>query len=318
MKELQQTLLYIAYNLANQKQIITADALKQPLEWLTGDVQGLENGLEWLIENGYMLLNDKHEFSLSEFGEREAFQINKTRAREEFNRTISCGIESAAYLDYCKEIYGYRLPLFNMMDKEQLDYLFNSIPISAGDTILDLGCGAGGILGSLVDKYACRGIGIDQVNAAMVRGCSPKISYIEGDLDNLQDYHVKPGVTLAVDSLYFSNDLDLLLRRLHDVPGNRLYMYYSQYIFDETSKDEALLEKDYTRLARGLQRNWLSYRTIDYSANEQALYENSIKALPKYKEIMPGALYDKCWRESLGGRELCEKGLASRYLYIVD
>lgn len=318
MKYLYQTLLYIAYNLANQKQIIIADALKQPLEWLTGDAQGLENGIEWLTENGYLLVNDKCEFSLSENGEREAFQINKTRAREDFDRIISCGIESAAYLDYCEEIYGYRLPLFNMMDKEQLDYLFNSIHISPGETILDLGCGAGGILGCLVEKYSCIGFGLDHVNTAMVRACSPRISYIEGELDNMQDYNVKPGLTLAVDSLYFSNDLETLIRMLHDIPHNRLYMYYSQYIFDETRKDEALLEMDHTRLARSLQKNGISYRVLDYSANEQALYEKSIKVLPKYKETMPGALYDKCWRESLGGRELYEKGQARRYLYIVD
>ncbi|MEQ8176176.1 MAG: class I SAM-dependent methyltransferase [Syntrophomonadaceae bacterium] len=316
MKDQHQTLLYIAYNLTKQNQVITIDAMKQPLEWLTGDSTHLEKGMEWLTKNDYFVVNVNREYTLSDMGKKEAFQVDKTRAREDFNRIISCGIESTAYLDYCEEIYGYRLPLFNMMDKEQLDYLFNHIPISQSEEILDLGCGAGCILGSLVAKYSCRGIGIDHINEDIVRACSPQISFIEGNFDNLNDYDIKPGLTLAVDSLYFSVDLDNLIRLLHSISNNRLYLYYSQYIFGENRRDEALLQRDQTRLARSLQKNGILYRTLDYSANEQELYEKAIAVLPKYKGSMADCLYDKFWRENNSGREFYRKGMASRYLYI--
>ena len=60
--------------------------------------------------------------------------------KNEFNDLIDNATSSEAYLDYCTELYGYRMYLFNMMDKFQLDYLFNNISISKNDSILDLGC----------------------------------------------------------------------------------------------------------------------------------------------------------------------------------
>ncbi len=96
----------------------------------------------------------------------------------------------------------------------------------------------------------------------------------------------------------------------------------SQYIFDETKKDETLLDSDHTTLARILQKNEVPYRTVEYSANEHALYENALKMLPKYKAALAtegnSKLYEAKLRENRSGKEIYDKGLASRYLYIVD
>ncbi|HWP96046.1 MAG TPA: class I SAM-dependent methyltransferase [Syntrophomonadaceae bacterium] len=322
MRELHETLLYIAYNLANQNQIITMGAIRQPLEWMLQEEFNLEKEMTWLTEKGFLRMNSEKEFSLSEIGKTEAVRINRIRAREDFNQLINCATASTAYLDFCEETYGYRMHFFNMMDKEQLDYLFNSVFVSKSDTILDLGCGTGCILDNLVKKYACQGIGIDQLDEPTVRRCSPRISYIEGDLDALADYHMKTTLTLAVDSLYFSNDLDRLIRQLKGMENNRLYLYYSQYIFDETKKDETLLHCDHSRLASILRKNDISYRVVNYSNNEHVLYEKALKALPKYQEALVsegnGDLYEKKIREYRSGKEMYDKGLASRYLYIAE
>ncbi|MDD4803269.1 MAG: methionine biosynthesis protein MetW [Syntrophomonas sp.] len=322
MRELQETILYIAYNLANQNQVITIEAIQQQLEWML--IKDLEIGREmfWLTENGFLIMSSNKEFSLSDFGKREAFRINKVRIREDFTRLMNSATNSTAYLDYCEEIYGYRMYLFNMMDKEQLDYLFSAVAISSNDTILDLGCGIGSILNTLVNKYACQGIGIDQLNEPLVRRYSDKIAYIDGDLDELADYHISPTITLAVDSLYFSSDLDRLVRRLKSFPNNRWYLYYSQYIFKKSQKDESLLESDNTRLAAVLRRNEITYRAVDYSTNERTLYENALQILPKYREVLADEgnshLYETKMRENRSGQEMYDKGLASRYLYIVE
>ena len=85
--------------------------------------------------------------------------------RDEFSEKIGRLTKSSAYLDFCEEVYGYRIYLFNMMDKQQIDFVLNAITVSAEDTVLDLGCGYGSILNLLVNKYGCRGIGIDQLNS---------------------------------------------------------------------------------------------------------------------------------------------------------
>jgi len=322
MRELKEIILYIAYNLVNQNQVITIEAIQQQLEWML--IKDLEIAQEmfWLTENGFLIMSSNKEFSLSDFGKREAFRINKVRSREDFNRLIDSATQSQAYLDYCEEIYGHRMYLFNMMDKDQLDYLFNVVAITSNDTILDLGCGTGSIINALVNKYSCQGIGIDQLNEPIVRRCSDRISYIDGDLDDLSDCHINPTITLAVDSLYFSSDLDRLLRHLKSFSNNRLYLYYSQYIFSESQKDESLLHSDNTRMAEVLCRNGIIYRAVDYSANERALYENALKVLPKYQNALVdegnGFLYETKMKEYRSGQEMYDKGLASRYLYIVE
>lgn len=321
MKDVHETLLYIACNLKNQNQIITPDAIRQVLGLMKSKDFDLENELKWLIVNGFLLINSG-EFLLTETGKSEALRIAKLRAKEEFDRLINRSTDSPAYLDFCEEISGYRMYLFNMMDKQQLDYLFNIIPVSGSDTILDLGCGTGSILNYLVHKYGCRGTGIDQLQGGTVLKCSKMLSYIEGDIDNFSEYNLKPNITISVDSLYFSSDLDQLFRLLKGKENNRLYLFYSQYIFDETTKDKTILHYNNTGLAGSLKKNKMQYKVIDYSANEQALYENAIKVLPKYKNDFQGEgnidLYETKLREYKSGKELYAKGLASRYLYIVE
>lgn len=322
MLDVHEILLHIAFTMSNHGQIITVDAVRQPLTWLLCENLDLEKEMTQLVKDRFLLVNNEGEFTFTPLGEKEACRINKARTRDDFKLLIDRAANSTAYLNYCADVYGYRMPLFNAMDKEQLDYLFNNDSISPCDTVLDLGCGSGCILEQLVKKHFCRGIGIDQVNTATVIRCSPLISYIKGDLDALADYQLSPTLTLAVDSLYFSNDLEGLIGQFKAIPHNRLFLYWSQYIFDVSKKNGKLLDGDHTRLAGLLQKQELPYRVVDYSANEYALYERALRVLPQYKEAMAGEgnsdLYEKYLRESISGKEMYDHGLASRHLYIVE
>lgn len=316
-----ETLLYIIYNLHIQNQIITVNAIRQPLGWMQNSDFNLEAELNFLIDQG-LLFKDKRKFYLTETGKKEASRINKIRFKTDFNRLVSSATDSKSYLDYCTELYGYPMPLFNMMDKEQLDYLFKTIQVAKNDTVLDLGCGSGSILNYLVQKYKVRGIGIDQLDEAIVKKCSNKISYIEGDIDNLSLYNIKPKITFAIDSFYFSSDLNGLVRMLKSIKNNRLYVFYSQYIFEQLKKDKSLLHFDNTRIACIFQENNLQYRVVDYSTNEHSLYDKALKILPKYKDAFEaegnGFIYENKLKENIAGKDMYDKGLSSRYLYIVE
>ncbi|MFX4262509.1 class I SAM-dependent methyltransferase [Pelotomaculum propionicicum] len=322
MEDILEILLYIAYNLENQDQAVTVDAIRRQLEWMQGQGFVIEESIERLAMDGFLTSQGENEFKLTKMGRNESFKINKIRAKDDYNRLMDRSTDSAAYLDYCEEIYGYRMYLFNMMDKSQLDYLFSSVAVLKSDTVLDLGCGPGSILDCLASKYGCHGIGIDQIEHSIVKKCGKVISYINGDIDMLASYDLKPSITLSIDSLYFSNDLDGLIRQLKSIENNRLYLYSSQYIFDETRKNEISLHRDNTRIARVLRQNGMLYKTVDYSENEHSLYENAVKALPKYKNDFEREgnidLYEAKLREGKSGKELYEKGLARRYLYIVE
>lgn len=322
MKDSQEIFLYIAYNLANQNQVITIDAIKRNLEWMLCEKFDPATEIAWLITNGFLSGGHENIFTLTVLGQAEAWRINQIRMKADFNRLINRATDSRAYLNFCEEIYGYRMYLFNMMDKTQLDYLFNAVSIVKSDIILDLGCGTGNILNHLVKQYGCRGIGIDQLDQKIIQKSSPLISYIDGNIDEIPENVIKSDITLAVDSLYFSNDLAGLIDLLRSIKNNRLYLYYSQYIFDETVKERAILHYDLTRLAQVLQVKAIPYQTVDYSANERALYEKSLQVLPKYQKAFIDEgnqdLFEMKLKEYASGKELYDKGLASRYLYITE
>ena len=242
-------------------------------------------------------------------------------SKDEFGEKIGRLTKSNTYLQYCKEVYGYKEYLFNMMDKEQIDFVLNSIPISSEDTLVDLGCGPGSILNLLVAKYGCHGIGIDQLDKNILNS-KGKLTYINADIDRISNYSIKPTITLSIDSLYFSKDLNGLVQQLKNVKNNRMYFFYSQYLADEATRDKSMLWSNNTKIAKVLHNNGISFKTIDYSENERILYKNSVETLQRYREAFEVEgntdLYEQKYQDDLLGMELYHKGLASRYLYIVD
>ena len=314
-------ILHVVFNLENQKQKISVDLLRQKLIWEADKSVLLESKIRSLIEKGY-LLKENNSLLLTNKGRIEATGISKAMVKDEFSKKIDRLTRSSAYLDFCEEVYGYRVYLFNMMDKQQLDFVLGSIPLSADDTILDLGCGSGSTLNLLVKKYGCRGIGIDQLDDDILDRPSMAITYINGDIDRISDYSLKPTVTLSIDSLYFSKDLDKLVQQLNSIENNKMYLFYSQYIFDEVFGDKSILHSNNTKIADVLNKNNISFRTIDYGENERLLYENSLIVLKKYKKAFEDEenldLYEQKLKEVMMGLELYDNNLASRYLYIID
>ena len=241
--------------------------------------------------------------------------------KNEFNDLIDCATSSEVYLDYCTELHGYRMYLFNMMDKFQLDYLFNNISISKNDSILDLGCGSGSILNYLMQKYQCQGTGIDQLNTEIIKKENKLFTYINGNIDEIESCNLSPNITISVDSLYFSSRLNRLLEILTKINGNRLYLYYSQYVFDKKNEDKNILKCDHTRIAESLKKAGIKYKTIDYSENERDLYEKALQILPKYEKAFEQegnkSLFEKKMNENKLGKELYDNNCANRYLYII-
>lgn len=241
---------------------------------------------------------------------------------DEFSQKIGRLINSNTYLEYCREIYGYREYFFNMTDKTQIDYILDSIPVSAGDIVADIGCGTGSILNLLIAKYGCRGIAIDRLNECCFAHKDNRVTYVNADIDELSGRSIRPTILISVDSLYFSKDLSGLIGRLRSTGCARMYLFYSQYLFDEKTADRSLLQCDKTKLAEALRNNGTPFRTIDFSENERQLYHNSLCALQKYAAAFEAEgnadLYEQKRQEDLLGAELYRKGLAARYLYIVE
>lgn len=320
MEEIEKYILFTLHNLNHINQEITINSVINNLELLKCHGEDIGDTLGILQSQGYFI-RYQDMLILTEKGLAESQKISKEKTKEEFNDLVDRATSSEAYLNYCTEIYGYRMCLFNMMDKSQLDFLFNNISITKNDFILDLGCGNGCILNFLIQKYECHGVGIDQLDTEKIKRYNG-IDYIDGSIDELESYGICPDVTVSVDSLYFSNDLNQLLKKLTDQKDNRLYLYYSQYIFDEEQEDKDILNYNNTRLARSLNQAGINYKAIDYSENERKLYERGIQVLPKYEDAFEREgnrdLYEKKINENKFGKELYDNDCASRFLYIIE
>jgi len=209
-----------------------------------------------------------------------------------------------------------------MMDKEQLDFIFNVIPLSFKDIVLDMGCGSGSILNALVKKSECSGIGIDQLSSTTVTFESKNIKYLNGDIDDIENFNLQPTVTLLIDSIYFSCDPEKLIRSLCRINNNRIYLFYSQYLFENDIANKGVLRGDFTNISDILKKIKVSYKIIEYSKNERILYEKSLYALEKRKKafICEGNfdLYEDKMKEQQLGKHLYDTGNASRYLYIIE
>jgi len=239
----------------------------------------------------------------------------------EFEEKIGRLCKSEVYLDFCLEVYGYRLPLFNMMDREQFEYLFRAANLIENDTILDLGCGTGSMLTYIVEKFGCKGVGIDLLRREFLPPDSEAVRFISGDIDRFTEIAEEPTVTLCIDSLYFSKDLSALIGRIQRLENNRAFLFYSQYIFEENPADRTILQADHTVPAKILSQQNIPYRAVDFSGNERTFYPAALSALMKRRNKFQregnSDLYDKILADNLLGKQLYDTGRASRFLYIL-
>jgi hypothetical protein len=162
---------------------------------------------------------------------------------------------------------------------------------------------------------------VDQLTKRVVETQGMNFTYIDMDMDEICESGLQPNVTISIDSFYFCNNLSGLIRHLKSITDNRLYIFYSQYLFD-ASASKLMLEYNNTTIAKVLEKNNITFKHIEYSENEHKLYDNSLRILPKYEKAFAEEgnldLYENKLREDRVGKELYDNGCARRYLYIVE
>ena len=314
-----ETVLHIMNGLLDRAQTVTAKEIRRNVEWAANGADA-KSALDRLEQNEYVNRTNGGSYSYTQKGKTEADRIREDKIREEFDKLIGRCTQSSAYLDFCKELYGYRLYLFNMMDKRQLDDLFRLLSHLAGNIILDMGCGTGSILNHIVKTFGFIGHGVDQISKEIVDRISPLITYSQIDMDMVSGENVKAETIISVDSLYFSKDMEQLIKRSMGSDVKTVCLYYSEYLFEET-ENKALLQKDNTRLAQVLNSLGLKYEAVDYSECEYQLYQRGLALLPKFKESFSaqkiGDIFERRLKEYKFGAELYEQGRASRFLYVI-
>ena len=256
---------------------------------------------ESLMAKGHLQFDNGLSF-ISDEAATLAAEFHKRKMSSSFDEWMIRSCECQAYSRFCELVYGLDLCQCSMVDREQLDKLMEVLDLTPANKVLDLGCGVGRITEYLSDQTGAKITGVDFAEGVIDRANQrtamkrDRLSFCAGDLNELHfPSHVFDTI-IALDTLYFVDDLDETVGAMKRIIGDagQMGLFYSQIIKPDDSRD--LLDADSTRLAKALHNSGLSYRTWCFTENEYEIWRKEKRIAEELKADF----------ESEGFLDLCE------------
>jgi ubiquinone/menaquinone biosynthesis C-methylase UbiE len=192
---------------------------------------------------------------------------------------------SKAHSKLCERVFGMDLTQDGQADMDAINNLVALLDVSKDDTILDLGCGAGGISEYISDQTGAHVTGIDYAASAADTANSrtaakrDRLSFIEGDMNALAFADESFNKIISIDTIYWVADTDdaiaAFVRLLK--PNGRLGIFVA--CTPEIENEASAFEPDGTWIAKSLQKQGLAYEVHDYT-------ESFLLFWPKLKEVV--------------------------------
>lgn len=281
---------------------------------------------ESLRFRGLLTMDAEGGIALSAEGLDLAEELFTAREQAGFGEWMTKSERSPAYLEFCRRVYGTSFVQFGMLDQEQLEALIASLALSPRDRVLDLGCGIGVQAEYIADRTGARVTGLDFAEAAIVRARertgskTESLEFVLGDLNALDVPPRSYEAALAIDTLYFVDDLEKTLADIVRllVPGGRLAAFYS---LDKKDEDRpSVLEAENTPLGLALKKLGLSFDTIDFTENDRRLWEKQLAVATDLKGAFEAEGNAELWKsrdaEARQVLPFFEKKAWRRYLYL--
>jgi ubiquinone/menaquinone biosynthesis C-methylase UbiE len=292
-------------------------------EWDEGE-QLLDSELGELVSDCLLVQSDEV-YSLTPEGRKLAQQKD---AREFGKWMITCE-HSAAYREFCRELYGSDRCQFNMMTQIQLEKLLDVLNISKCQSVLDIGCGTGALTEHIADHIADHidghVTGIDFSSEAIkfaqkkTMKKQDRLTFQVMDMDEITFPSNSFDTVISIDTLYFASDLNKTIDAIRDSlqEQGQMGIFYSPKITEGESQE--MLGPENSVLAKILRKCGLQFETWDFTAEEKELWERSVSAANEFKKqfIDEGNLtiYEGRISEATRELELFDKERRSRYLY---
>ncbi|MBO9667880.1 MAG: class I SAM-dependent methyltransferase [Bdellovibrio sp.] len=225
--------------------------------------------------------------------------------------------QSKTYRRFCQGVYGRDLCQANMVDEEQLQKLVSLADLKPFENVLDLGCGGGFTSEYISDLTNARLLGLDfakgAIEAASARTHSkfPRINFQVGDLNKLPKFAEKFDCIIAIDSLYFVNDLEKTLSSIASYlnPNGRLLIFYSSKL--GTNGD--------VQLETALTNAGLLFQKRDFTANDKEIWTRTKSVALSLKEDFRAEgnseIYKSRIAEAERNLQWHDEGVMGRWLY---
>lgn len=264
-------------------------------------------------------------YSLSDEAAKLATGFRRKKMSSGFDEWMIKSSECKAYSHFCELVYGIDLCQCSMVDGEQLDKLMEVLDLTPANRVLDLGCGVGRITEYLSDKTGAKITGADFAEGVIDRANKrtevkrDRLSFCACDMNELNFTSNSFDTIIAIDTLYFVDDLDETVRAMKRIIGDagQMGVFYSQIIKPDDSRD--LLDADSTKLAKALHNSGLSYRTWCFTENEYDIWRKEKKIAEELKADFESEGYmDLCEsraKEAEHVLELIKDKRESRHLY---
>jgi SAM-dependent methyltransferase len=283
-----------------------------------------EGGYQPLLEQG-RLRQEGDSYTLTESGYKLAADLAKRHLSSGFDDVLVRSFRSKTYRRFCELVYGRDLCQYNVADMEQLERMLGLLQPGADDRVLDLGCGPGTISEYVSDTTGAHVTGLDCSKAAIELANEvtaekrDRLNFMVGDMDRLELPPESFDAIIAIDTLYFVEDLDntICTARTLLAPGGRMAIFHDQHLSPEQPKE--LLQIEHTKLAKALGKAGLSFDAIDFTGNEERLWQAEIDVAEALKADFEAEgnldLYRSRIAESERLLKLCASRRVARYLY---
>jgi ubiquinone/menaquinone biosynthesis C-methylase UbiE len=184
----------------------------------------------------------------------------------------------------CERAFGKDLCQDGQVDMACLDDIIGYLDLKAGDSALDLGCGAGGISEYISDSTGALVTGLDYTASGIATAIArteskrDRLAYVVGDMNALTLPAKSFNAVISLDTVYWVEDLDKALLSFVDLikPGGILAIIVACTPAIEDTP--AAFEPDGTWVARALKQSGLSYEVYDYTAS-------FLEFWPKLKQV---------------------------------
>lgn len=266
-----------------------------------------------LVDNLYRLTDD-------------GIAAAKQYISEQFGKWASAIEKSTAYQVFCQMVYGASRAQLNMLTEQQLSKLIEVLHLGKNDRVLDLGCGNGAISEHIAVVSGAEVLGVDlaakSIKVAQERtsGKSARVSYQVMDMDNL---HLPKGgfdAVIAIDTLYFVQDLGSVVAAAEQTLSDRGRMGIMYTTHVSTEEPSQKLEPGNTPLAKALRSCNLDFQTWEYTEDETGMWERQVQAAGELRPAFEAEgnlmICQDRVQEANFWLEFCHTGRSSRYLYL--